>query len=444
MLPAPAIRVHQRSLLRCYQINHTCLLQVCGFIALYLHLAEISWRTCLYQPEYEFHISVRDKWRQLIPHTMIAGLSMWLAMVLHQQWCAMTAELTPSTPQIAEQHAGGLCATLITAVATLDGMGYELYRSAHQLLMRIADNSVGRTGEGFSTAAPLIAQSRLLVSQLGQLVSIAQTVVLPQISTAPPAPCSLSAALQQACDILSARQQLQHIDIRGSLEDWCSLPDMNMKAATFNAAALAQVTAGIRSLHPALQRGDGMDWCAQRRYAEYHMPRGINSDKARGKERLRALDFPTPLSLLRAFPPAPSDLQQWATFYHNACPVSPYVPSRALRWGLSEPQKIELPQHPAEGASSGQVAAHVTAVQALLGPYLYAQAPVAAAILQRPYPWVGPTFALHHCCPLALHLHVLSLQHGVWNRTRWYSNSSETFGDRYQETQPVIMPCPAG
>jgi hypothetical protein len=52
-------------------------------------------------------------------------------------------------------------------------------------------------------------------------------------------------------------------------------------------------------------------------------------------------------------------------------------------------QGQQLPQPPAAGASAEEVAAYVSEVQARLGPFFYALAPVAAAISQRPEPWVG-------------------------------------------------------
>jgi hypothetical protein len=161
-----------------------------------------------------------------------------------------------------------------------------------------------------------------------------------------------------------------------------------------NTQKLAQVTASLTSLHPALQHNDGLDWSldrndylADKRVIDMENPQVGSS-----------LDFPTPFSLLRTFPPAPPDPAQWSTsFFTNCCPVRPRL---RVRRGLlkacgvnavrkNDRKKVITPEPPATGASAEEVAAYVCQAEAQLGPLLHSVAPVAAATTQKAWPWVG-------------------------------------------------------
>jgi hypothetical protein len=198
----------------------------------------------------------------------------------------------------------------------------------------------------------------------------------------------------------------------------------------------------VSVLHPALHHNDGLDWTDDRGKGCNLLHRGTHSEGIRDKkgagddgernngaqgpqlDLLQGLDFPTPSSLLRTFPPPPADKAQWATFYHNCCPVRCGLPTnlaqpRSLTQDVT-PDHVEVPgddanrgvyfsstdsEEPADpsdkppteglspspeaGASPAKVASYVTQTESQLGPSFYALAPVEAAIAQRSPPWVG-------------------------------------------------------
>jgi hypothetical protein len=174
---------------------------------------------------------------------------------------------------------------------------------------------------------------------------------------------------------------------------------------TFNSNThkLMEVISSLTSLHPALEHTDGMDWSLER---DDYLARKRLID-LENPQIGASLQFPTPFSLLRTFPPAPADSAQWsASFFTNCCPVRPQL---RVRRGLlrmygdgvvhkHENKKVITPEPPAVGASAEDVAAYVCQAESQLGPLLHAVAPVAAAITQRPWPWVGGglrSFTLH-------------------------------------------------
>jgi hypothetical protein len=205
-----------------------------------------------------------------------------------------------------------------------------------------------------------------------------------------------AAAVVQACRNLINTDPLQQC--------WKGGGAGAREAFIHNTQRLAQLMPSLASLHPALQRNDGLDWsldygqyCLQwdvqmKRDKELQSGIGIKADEA-------PFEFPTPYSILRTFPPAPSDPAQWSeSFYPNCCPVRPRLP--VLRGLLSathgsdmvhknEKKKVVVPEAPAAGASAQEVAGYVCRAEAQLGPAAHAVTPIAAAITQTPWPWVS-------------------------------------------------------
>jgi hypothetical protein len=335
---------------------------------------------------------------------MIAAHLMWTALNLHH---AVLAIKSSTSGLKAKPQAAGSASDLSAEVSVIDTAAHSLYTGARQLVSDIAGmcwtdrrdpRDTGRqTGE-------VRARSRAYIQQLSELIQPASSLAQHLSGSASQSQAAgqgtetrqhnaqqlLSSVLADAGTVLQACQ-----DMSDTALAWQCDEHDTMFSSTFNSNTRElDLLPILASLHPAIEYNDGLDWSVE--LSDYLAEQRLLD---RDNPQVGAsLAFPTPFSLLRTFPPAPADSAQWsASFFTNCCPVRPRL---GVRQGLlklcgydrvrkNDRQKVIAPEPPAAGASAAEVAAYMCQAEVQLGPLLHAVAPVAAAITQRPWPWVG-------------------------------------------------------
>jgi hypothetical protein len=346
-----------------------CAAQVCGFIALYLRLAEIAHTTAWSQPVHMVSPTALDRWQKLMPDALIAGLSIWSAMQTHQTCHELFRSLTPqvqSNPSALKLHRAA------SAMADMDSAAHSLYVCARQHLLALSHLFTAPPGS--NTSCPE-SGSRHVVVQLQQLLGLVYKTTKAYAAAQMESHLMRSVELAFALRELSKScQQLSELACVGSSNtSWDPHQVLALISAATAMAGTLPCSDPFIPMHPALLHSDDQEW----------LP------KKGGPPGEPALDFPTPASILRAFPPPPLDPEEWATFYHTSCPVSPRLPSKFPV--VAPPRNIWFEEHchPPACASAQDVSQFVSMAKAQLGASFCALAPVAAAIRQRPEPWVS-------------------------------------------------------
>jgi hypothetical protein len=372
-------------------------LQVCGFIALYLHLAALASATCIAQPQAQLASAKWMKWLQLLPLTIVAGLVMWLSLLLHQGCCSAREEIQLSV----SQQKGKAPVSSVIGNDMADTMAFHMYTGAHQLTVDLAQKSAQHEPGTYSST---LASIRELLDQLRTTLNAAQRVVYVRRETHNNVPHTyLAQPLSEVwgCGFQIARLCDQLVDL--SLQDSCK------NSAHVSLNSLISMTTAVSARinnpdfsHPlpsALRHAEGL----HTELGDDHMTHELLEWQ---KEHLQALDLPSAASILQAFPPPPPELQQWTTFHTISCPVSlgKQMPAYWFDpcfkpWFPPWCERVELPSSPEASAPADQVEAYVAETKAQLGASFHALAPVAAAINHRPKPWVGyflPYLPYHH------------------------------------------------
>jgi hypothetical protein len=371
--------------------------QVLGFIALYLHLAEISRQTCLAQPRPSLFAVGHLPWQHLWQNVMIGGMLMWSALNLHHAVLAIRGSTsgTGSAGKTADSNVS-------SAITAIDRDAHRLYTGARQLVSDIVGLCWTDRRDPRCRGMKIwevTGESLAYMQQLSELLRSASSLVQQpsgEEHECQPAERSakglLSSALADAETVLQACQGMSGMCLAQQRRE------RNRRfsdAFNINTQSLADRMPSLTSLQPALKHNDGLDWSLDR---DGLWNQELQPIKPMTPMTESSLSFPTPFSLLRTFPPAPADPAQWsASFFTNCCLVRPHQPVRrgllrsygdgVVRKGGRK--KVITPEPPAAGASAAEVAAYVCQAEAQLGPLLHAVAPVAAAITQRPWPWVG-------------------------------------------------------
>jgi hypothetical protein len=363
-------------------------LQACGFIALYVHLAALAHATYIAQPQVQLGSTMWVAREQLLPPALIAGLIMWVALCLHQGCYAIMKAMQLSVSPAPMNQKQTAPVSSLTGIEKVDSMAFQLYTSAHQLSAKLAQMSVEHEPDTCSFAPANIKE---LLVQLRDTLSAANAVVRSMGSTTSDGlHISRTPALLKAWyhgnKIAGLCGRLKRLSSQNVCEDNGQVSFNSLVSVATTISAETNNPDLYHPLPPALKQAGSLHTELEGDHMTHE--RGHSEQLLQWqKEHLTALDLPSPASILHAFPPPPPDLQQWATFYHNSCPVSlGRQPSTAAKPWF---EWVQLPS-PLQANSAGeQVEAFVTETKAQLGGSFYALAPVAAAISHRPKTWVG-------------------------------------------------------
>jgi hypothetical protein len=401
-----------------YLLSDMMCIQVCGFIALYLHLAEVARMTCTAHPRCSLGTilsepsSLPKSWRSKTykeaPPALAAGFIMWAALAVHQASAALAGEPTSSlqTAPSSSAAAAAVAAAAVgeepaqlpeqaTSLAQLDKMAHTLYRRARE----VVENLAGRDVTYLPSSYYYWDAERTVKELLGELKKLGSTMAYMHVRS-DHLPHGVSAHAQAARQVWDHAGALLH-----EAESACTTimqwkPDSLGGFAEDHAALSAAIHASrSTAIHPALIQGDGLDWSLERDEVITEMNEKGDL-KGTCAALLGALDAPTPYSLLRTFPPAPSSPEEWSTScYTNASPVKPRVPhfiqliKRVDECTVATPI-TQAPDPPGAGATAAEVAEYVSRLEAphTLGPVLHALVPHAAVLALRPsQTWVRNT-----------------------------------------------------
>jgi hypothetical protein len=378
------------------QLAFTPCLQVCGFIVLYLRLAEIAHTTYMTQPVAHLAAPQQLAWPQLAPLAVSAALAMYVALGVHQACLPAVEELlnwraAPSSCFSLKAH----MSSSLLDIKELDLRTYRVYTDAHRMLARLATMYVQ---PGALDLTEALAEREQVLEQLTD------------IGTAAP----------KLWGIVAARHGLNMYTLFNSLpiaagssksiSELCArsvgLPQFGCSDKPGRGNTTASFNSIISAATAMRANRDNFDQCYP---WEERLPPALELDRAVAialevnhvreqssssegllpwqQQYLDALLTFSPTSILQAFPPPPADPADWANFYHNCCPVR--LGRRAST--LDEPwfPSVQLPPSPPAASSAQEVAAYVSETKAQLGVSFHALAPVAAAISHRPEPWVG-------------------------------------------------------
>jgi hypothetical protein len=382
------------------------MLQVCGFIGLYLRLAELSHATYKAQPTAYLASSQHLAWQQLAPLAVSAGLAMHVALSLHQACPAAIEELNQRLARQRVASHRALTTTSLLEIREFDARACRLYTDAHRVLARLTD----------MCDQPEALNATEALAQMGHVI-LQLTDICKSAYRTP----TLTHALHDHTVLSSLRKAMEYSNRMSELCARSAGPSCSdgpvqdsrkfLGKASFNSviSAASAMQASIWNLDlwssglpPVLELGSIF-------YSS--MPPALDLGSVPGsgsgvgcvpeqssssdgllpwqQQYVDALLTFSPTSILQAFPPPPADPAEWATFYHDCCPVS--LGKQPLALQVVEPwfQRVQLPHPPETRASAQEVAAYVSETKAQLGASFYALAPVAAAISHRPEPWVG-------------------------------------------------------
>jgi hypothetical protein len=356
-------------------------IQVCGFIALYLHLAELSRKTCFAQASVQLGSPKHLTWQRLTPVAASMGFAMYMASDLHHEYLP-----NPMTSQfwISEQE-----------LPEFGTMTRLLYSNAQHVLARVAD-MYAQPGDLDMTE--ILAGSAHVLQQLAELGTHAAEFN-PSVTASYPAFVDswvFEERRQQMEEGLNqkSRSYSQLLNRLLGLTSLVQPCDGSTKAVLTTTILIAmELQAATRSLRgslhtplpPALRLEPGLP--VEREPEQVHNQDNSSELLPWQQEYLDALLTFSPTSILHASPPPPSDPGPY--IFALPRPVEQPSAGSARPWF----DRVQLPPPPPAGAPAQEVAAYLSESKAQLGLSFHALAPVAAAISHRPEPWVSEGWA---------------------------------------------------